>query len=232
MILGGIEIGKAPRIAAVIVEGGERAAAGKTVLAATDLFELRADTFKDTSAEAIKKALIRLKGLKKPVLLTIRSRKEGGVYAIPDRRRAELFESLIPLADAVDIELGSSEILKNVVNFAKSHKKKVIVSCHNFKSTPGDKKLHDIVAKARAAGADIVKIAAYARVPGDLKRLAWLLKDYNDLIVIAMGEYGAASRVFFPMLGSLLTYGSVTAGTAPGQMPVKEIKKEFSRYGF
>lgn len=232
MILGGVELGKGPRAAAVIVEGAEKAAAGKAVLAATDLFELRADTFKDTSAEVLKKALTRLKWLKKPVLLTIRSRKEGGMHAIPDRKRAELFESLIPLADAVDIELGSSAILKNVVNFAKSHKKSVIVSCHNFKSTPGEKKLHDIVADSRAAGADIVKIAAYARAPGDLKRLAWLLRDYNDLIVIAMGEYGAASRVFFPMLGSLLTYGSVTGSTAPGQMPLKELKKEFRRYGF
>ena len=138
----------------------------------------------------------------------------------------------MPLVDAVDIELGSSAILKDVVGSAKDNNKKVIISYHNFKTTPGNGRLQDIIARAREKGADIVKIAAFARSPQDLKRLASLLAGQDDLIVIAMGERGKASRVFFPMLGSLLTYGSVTASTAPGQMTLREIKRELKKYGF
>lgn len=232
MRIGGVELGRAPRAAGVIVEGREAAAAKKAAAAGADIFELRVDTFRDADVKKIEDTIRKLKALDKPVLLTIRSAKEGGKYAIPDRKREALFTALMPLADAVDIELASSGILGSVVNSAKSYKKKVIISYHNFKSTPGDKKLLELAANARASGGDIVKIAAYARGPEDLRRLAGFLTDFNDLIVIAMGGYGVASRVFFPMLGSLLTYGSITGQTAPGQMPLSEIKREFRRYGF
>lgn len=232
MKVGGIELGRAPRAAGVIVEGREAAAAKKAAAAGADILELRADTFKDADAGKIERTLREIKAIGKPVLLTIRSAKEGGKYPITDRKREALFKTLMPLADAVDIELSSSGILENVVNSAKSHKKKVIISYHNFKSTPGDRKLLELASDARAAGADIVKIAAYARGTEDLRRLAGFLIDFKDLIVIAMGGHGSASRVFFPMLGSLLTYGSITGQTAPGQMPLSEIKRELRRYGF
>jgi len=216
------------------VIAGERAqsAARKAVRAGADILELRADTFADASAEAMRSVITGLKGLGKPLLLTIRSRKEGGAHQIPDRERAKLYTALMPLVDAVDIELGSRAILKDVVKSAKDNNKKIIISYHDFKATPGERKLQDIIAGAREKGADIVKIAAFAKGPEDMKRLASLLAGQDDLIVIAMGEYGRASRVFFPMLGSLLTYGSVTASTAPGQMTLREIKREFTRYGF
>lgn len=230
--LGGVTLTGGLRTAGVIVEGRAQSAAKKAAEAGADILELRADTFADASAVAMQTVMRGLKGLGKPVLLTIRSRKEGGIHPMGDRERATLYTALMPMADAVDIELGSSAILKDVVKSAKGNNKKVIISYHNFKATPGGGKLQDIIARAREKGADIVKIAAFARSPEDLKRLAALLAGQNDLIVIAMGEYGRASRVFFPMLGSLLTYGSVTASTAPGQMTLREIKREFARYGF
>ena len=232
IMLGGVTLSGGLRTAGVIVEGRPQPAAKKAVDAGADILELRADTFADASAAAMQTVIRGLKGLGKPVLLTIRSLSEGGVHQMPDRDRAALYIALMDMADAVDIELGSSAILKNVVASAKDNNKKVIISYHNFKTTPGDRKLQDVIARAREKVTDIVKIAAFAKSPEDLKRLGALLAGQNDLIVIAMGECGRASRVFFPMLGSLLTYGSVTASTAPGQMTLREIKQEFSRYGF
>ncbi|MFQ5735624.1 MAG: type I 3-dehydroquinate dehydratase [Thermodesulfobacteriota bacterium] len=230
MTVGGLRLGRTPRTAGVIVEGRIAEAARRAVAAGADLLELRGDTFRDADEGRLTDAIERLRAFGRPVILTIRSRKEGGKYAIPERKREALFTSLMPLADAVDIELGSSTILENVVNSAKRHKKKVIVSYHNFKTTPGDRRLQEIAANARASGGDIVKIAAFARGPEDLKRLAGILTGSTDMIVIAMGGHGAASRVFFPFLGSLLTYGAVSASTAPGQMPLKDLCKEIRRY--
>ncbi len=228
--IGGVSL-KTPRVVGVIIEGRVNAAAKKAVDAGADFLELRADTFKNISLEKIEKALNSLRAFKKPVILTIRSKKEGGKCLISEKKRASLFDALMPLADAVDIELGSSAILKNVVNSAKGHKKKVIVSYHNFKTTPGEKKLLEIAAGCHASGADIVKVATFARGPEDLRLLARFLTDFNDLTVIAMGAHGAGSRVFFPLLGSMLTYGSVTGPSAPGQMPVAELTRELRRYG-
>ncbi|HEY5595278.1 MAG TPA: type I 3-dehydroquinate dehydratase, partial [Nitrospiria bacterium] len=45
----------------------------------------------------------------------------------------------------------------------------------------------------------------------------------KDIIVIAMGVEGALSRVFFPALGSLLTYAYLGQPTAPGQLGYKEL---------
>ena len=47
-----------------------------------------------------------------------------------------------------------------------------------------------------------------------------------------MGSFGAPSRVVFPVLGSLITYGSVNGKSAPGQMPVKAIKAQLRALGF
>ncbi len=99
-------------------------------------------------------------------------------------------------------------------------------------TTPGVKALQDIVKKARRSGAGIVKIATLVKGAEDLRKLAKILSEFNGLIVIGMGGPGACSRVFFPMLGSLITYGSIDRPTAPGQIALKEIKKEFGRYGF
>lgn len=223
---------KAPGIAGVLTGEINAASIKRAASSGADFIEMRVDTFRVRGADRLAEGLKKLKpktGL--PVILTVRSKKEGGKYAIGDRERLDLFKNLMPFADIADIELSSGGIIKNVVESARGHGKKVIISYHNFKTTPGDSILQEIITKARAKGGDIIKLAAFASGPQDLRRLARILTDSRDLIVIAMGKRGSASRVLFPAIGSLITYGSMTDKTAPGQMSVKELKAEFRRYG-
>ena len=226
------DVGNLPCIAAVITGGINATEIRKAASLGAGILELRVDTFASFDGRLLAsfEKLKKLTGL--PILLTIRSVKEGGQTELPDRQRAALFSSLMPFADLVDIELSSSRILKSVVDSAKKAKKKVIVSHHDFKATPGDKKLIKITGLAREAGSDIVKIASMVNSRGDLRRLATLLCSQDSMVVIGMGPLGKPSRVFFPMLGSLITYGSTVASTAPGQMSLKEMRVELSRYGF
>lgn len=222
---------KKPKIAAVIIGSAARTAIKKAVSQGADLLEARIDTFRSLDPASIAVSLKELKRSSRlPLILTVRSKKEGGARDIPDKKRLELFTALMPFADYVDIEASSSGILKNVLKSAAKERKKAIVSYHNFKSTPGDKKLKEIIESSLSAGADIVKVAAYVNSLEDLGRLSRLLSLSDRLIVIGMGPLGAASRVFFPMIGSLMTYGSVTGKTAPGQPTLKDLRKEFSRY--
>lgn len=226
-------VGKAPLIAAVITGAVDAGAVRKAASLGAGLLELRVDTFTSIQPVRLLASFEKLKKITElPILLTIRSAKEGGQAKLSDRERASLYSALIPFADLVDIELSSSGIRKIVVDSAKRAGKRVIVSHHDFESTPGDKKLSKIIESAREAGGDIVKIASMVRSQDDLKRLAGLLCSDRGLIVIGMGPLGKPSRVFFPMLGSLITYCSVTKSTAPGQMGLKEMRTELSRYGF
>ncbi|MBI5588217.1 MAG: type I 3-dehydroquinate dehydratase [Deltaproteobacteria bacterium] len=219
------------RVAGVIVGKVTDSTVKKALRDGADILELRVDTFEDRDPERLKKTIKTIHG-RLPLLITVRSMKEGGRNPISDKKRVDIFEALMPFADMIDIELSSGGILKNVVSSARRHRKQVIISYHDFKSTPGVKVLREIVKKGIRNGGEIVKVATLVKGPEDLRNLARILSDFNNLIVIGMGEKGAASRVFFPMLGSLLTYGSIAGSTAPGQLTLKDIKKELRRYGF
>ncbi|MBI5971344.1 MAG: type I 3-dehydroquinate dehydratase [Deltaproteobacteria bacterium] len=199
----------------------------KAIASGADILEIRVDTYRRRNPDDIARAM---RGAGRPTILTIRSKKEGGRFHIPDDKRLELFNALAPFAKYVDIELSSSAILKNVVDLSRRLGKKLIISYHNFKKTPGGKELTGIVKKGISLRADIVKIACAAKDAGDFRRLASLLIAYDCLSVIGMGRGGKASRVLFPALGSKIAYGSITTAAAPGQMSVREIKKEFKRF--
>ncbi len=216
--------------AGVIVGSISQRDVKKAILSGADILEIRVDTFPRRNPDDVARALRSLKAAGRPLILTVRSKKEGGRFPIPDGKRLELFNALAPFATYVDIELFSGAILKSVVDLSRRLGKKLIVSYHNFRETPGAKELAGIVKKGFSLRPDIVKIACAAKDAGDLKRLASLLIDYDGLSVIGMGEYGKASRVFFPALGSRIAYGSITRRAAPGQMSVAEIKKEFRRF--
>lgn len=232
MKIRGVELGRTPRTVGVVVDEIKSSIIKRSLEIGADCLELRVDTFRDRRVEPLASAVKKLDKAGLPLIVTVRSRKEGGKFPVPDRERISVFNALMPFADMVDIELSSSKSLKNVIKSAKRQDKKVIISYHNFKTTPGLRKLQDIIKKGRDAGGDAVKIAAFAKGKNDLLRLARILIDSRDLIVIAMGSYGKPSRVFFPMLGSLLTYGSITGETAPGQLPLRTIKKQLEFYGF
>ncbi|OGQ53125.1 MAG: type I 3-dehydroquinate dehydratase [Deltaproteobacteria bacterium RIFCSPLOWO2_02_FULL_53_8] len=225
----------APRIAGVIAGGLSVASVKKAARLGADLIEVRVDAlvnrdparlierFKEIKADAVASRV--------PILLTVRSVKEGGRLPLTDGERLALFTTLMPFADLVDIELSSHRLLKDVLKSAKKSGTRLIVSYHNFVSTPGHAALSRIIKKGREAGAQYVKIAAVANDRATLKRLAGLLTTEDRLIVIAMGDYGRPSRIFFPLLGSALTYGSIADSTAPGQMTVDEIKKSWKLIG-
>jgi len=225
MKIGKLTLGNTPKIAAVIVDGEDKKAISAAKRDGADLLELRIDCFKKRDALYIQKIIKDIKAVNLPVIATIRSKVEGGKAAISDNARLGLFETIIPFVDAVDIELSSRQILKDIISQAHRFNKKVLVSYHNFKNTPEQKKLEAIIKNSKKAGSDIVKIATFARDKKDIIRLASLTVSHENIITIAMGRLGVVSRLLLPMLGSLVTYSSVTKSSAPGQMPLKTAAK-------
>ena len=190
-----------------------------------DVAELRIDLFSSCDKNHVLSEIKKFKGI--PVIATIRSKKEGGSWRGSERERLLLFKAVLPHVKKVDIELSSKTILKEVVAEARRLRKTVIVSYHNFQKTPSSAFLGTILKKAKAAGADIVKIAAMARSKKDMRLLAEFTSSHakEGLITLSMGKEGALSRILFPSLGSLLTFAHIGRSTAPGQMDLKTTKR-------
>ncbi len=207
-----------PNVAVSFKDGVLPEIINKTRQEGMDIAELRVDLFSSSSPAIVLKEINKFKNV--PVLATIRSRKEGGKWKGSETARLALYQKLIPKADAVDIELSSSKINRKVISAARKAKKTVILSFHDFKKTPPLKSLYGILNKAKALGADIVKIAALIKKPSDLQTLAefTLANSWQKIIVIGMGEKGSVSRVAFPCFGSLLTFAHIGEASAPGQL--------------
>ena len=122
-----------------------------------------------------------------------------------------IFKENISSVDAVDIELNSP-ILTDIVKLAKKNKKVIIISWHNFKLTPKRKFLESVLAKAKKAGADIVKIAAKANKIDDVIDLAGFTRENKarNLIIISLGA-GAQSLI----LGQVTKLGSNLLSVQP-----------------
>lgn len=224
-----------PAVAAVITGKASGRTIQKAVTDGAGFLELRVDTFREQGigplVESIK-GIRKLKGARAvPLIITVRKKEEGGGARISDKQRSAIFEALMPYAGLIDVELSSARALKGIIRLAKKGGKAVIISHHDFRKTPAEAGVRRIIKRALSAGADIVKVAALAKSAGDLRTLAKAALDYRNLIVIAMGKPGVSSRVFFPALGSLITYGATSKKTAPGQISLKGLKKELGFYG-
>ena len=122
-------------------------------------------------------------------------------------------------AKAVDIEVESaaSPAIRGRLDTLRN-RAKLIVSYHNFESTPA---LDAILRRLVQVPADAYKIVTTARKQSDNSRVLSLAATHpkTPLILLAMGETGFPTRVLSPLHGGLYTYAAPNTqdGTASGQ---------------
>lgn len=204
-------------MAAVITEPLDDEAIDQIVNVA-DVIEFRGDKFPAQDFMYLAEQVGRLAAL--PLLLTIRHHAEHGDWISDEDDRLKLFTDLLPLVDGIDVEVNAPG-LSTLAARAHDLDKVVIASSHDFEQTPSDKTLEKTKARALKAGADYFKIAASAKTIEDYQRLAsFTMRHVNDnVIVVAMDDYGPLSRILLPSIGSHLTYASAgSIAVAPGQM--------------
>ncbi|MFA4639397.1 3-dehydroquinate dehydratase [Pyrococcus kukulkanii] len=204
-------------IAGVVVAKSIKEAVRKMTSSDADLYELRVDALEDYSDIDL------LRPFSSKLIITIRSRDEGGIRELNDEERLFLFEKFLEIKPAyVDIELRS-RILEDVIELAKSSSR-VIISYHDFSRTPPFEELLPILHSAEDHEPDVVKIVTYARTPWDNLRVIKLYEHANNLIAFCMGQEGKISRVFSAMF-SPFTYASIDESVAPGQMSISELRE-------
>lgn len=169
-------------------------------------------------------------GILQPVILTVRRFDEGGGRPLTEAARLALYLELLPAAAAVDLELRSVGVLGEVVQAARRAKKPVILSFHDFESTPSLARLRSLAVRAREAGADAVKIATKTETAADMARLLTLLGESRaPLAVMGMGTLGRAARLLLARAGSVLNYGWLDRPLVPGQWSAAEFRELLAR---
>ena len=189
-----------------------------------DLIEIRFDCLRLEELRETKALISRLvQQSKVPLIVTLRSKDQGGRSDFSEPLRREFWANIPSGNFYVDVEL-------DLVNRAE-HKldwEKVICSHHDFERVPPD--LVQIYERLAATKAGVLKIAVKADDVIDCLPVFRLLKrakeDGRELIAIAMGEAGIATRVLGPSRGSYLTYGPIEpeGATAPGQVTASDLR--------
>ena len=184
-----------------------------------DFIELRLDCLE---SEPPNLAAV-LRNFSGPVILTFRPSEQGGRRQLTREARLDFWNNVAPRGESIwwDIEADLAHDLSP--DWAR-----VIVSHHDFNGVPDD--LSDIYQRLAATPAHVIKIAFQAHDITDCIRAFELLfrarRDGREIIPIAMGNAGIATRVLGPSRGAFLTYGSLDDknATAPGQVTAQNLR--------
>ncbi|MEH7547661.1 MULTISPECIES: type I 3-dehydroquinate dehydratase [Bacillaceae] len=203
---------------------------------APDIIEWRVDVYEHVEdLEAVKQMLSELRRLVKDslFLFTFRSHKEGGNKEISDRNYVELLHTVIRTKniDLIDIELFTNDsAVKELVALAEEHGIFVVMSNHDFHKTPKKEEIIYRLRKMQELGAHIPKIAV---MPNSVQDVITLLDATNTMITkyanrpiitMSMAEIGLISRLAGEVFGSACTFGTGKEASAPGQIPVSELR--------
>jgi 3-dehydroquinate dehydratase-1 len=121
-------------------------------------------------------------------------------------------------------------MLQKLVETARVHATRVLLSFHDFQDTPSNESLLDRISEMVTRGADIAKIACMPRKPGDVLRLLQITHYARQaypavpLCTISMGRAGALSRVAAFLYGCDMTFAVSQEASAPGQIPIAEAR--------
>lgn len=215
-----------------ILEEGKAAAD-----AGADLAEWRADFFEGLSdqeeTEEVLNALSDILG-QIPLIFTIRTKKEGGKIQISTESYVNLLLGAAKTgkADFIDVEIfGDEEEKVKLIRSLHQEKALVIGSSHDFQKTDARELLLERFRIMDRTGADILKMAVMPKEFADVAAIMQATSDMAEnftekpLISMAMGEEGMISRIAGENFGSCVTFGTVGEASAPGQLPLKELKR-------
>ncbi|MDW8063536.1 MAG: type I 3-dehydroquinate dehydratase [Candidatus Caldarchaeum sp.] len=186
-----------------------------------DLVEVRLDLSNYTDVDRLCSVL---GPFSEKLVVTCRPVEEGGKSTLPKDERLNLLEKLAEMGVGyVDVEL------KIVDDDAAARLKKLcrrlIVSWHNFETTPDTMTLVDVGRKCLRHG-DIAKIVTFSRGAEDNYRLlgVYSFLPRTKVVAFCMGEEGWITRVLSMAAGAPIAYASLDElRTAPGQLRVEEM---------
>ena len=192
-----------------------------------DAAEIRLDMAGAQTPDAAAALLESFAGRGVPLIATARAAFEGGEWRGDENTRRDVLLRALDFADAVDIELASGEIAREVVSATKARGGAAIVSRHNFSAMDSRGQMDFALKEARALGADLFKIACATADESDAECILDFVRSHSGdfpLIATAMGEGAVARRTRLDLAreGSLIAFAAAEGASAPGQWTLAE----------
>lgn len=241
VMFGGVEVGRGmPKVVVPVVGATRQEAeeqAREVLAAAPDLVEWRAD-FCEGGGDP-RQAVEILSSLREilgeiPILFTFRTRSEGGEGDISPAAYRELNRWVAGngQADGIDVECfsGTQEDIRTLIDHIRAAGKVVVGSNHDFHRTPPKGEMVERLRKMEELGAHVAKLAVMPRNPADVLELLSATEEMTRLyargpvVTVSMSGTGTVSRLCGEVFGSAMTFGAVGRTSAPGQIPVKELR--------
>ena len=167
------------------------------------------------------------------LIFTCRIDVEGGMSKLDRETRLNLNSEAIKSGniDIIDIELCNDRQFIDIIKAqTQEYGVKLILSYHNFVETPSEHSIYAKLVEAQSRGADIAKFAAMPQNHGDVLSLFNATQKARNeavqvpIVAMSMGPIGAVSRIAGGLFGSDITFGIGMQASAPGQIPIKELR--------
>lgn len=203
----------------------------RTALRYTTTLELRWDWLAD--ADEVSRLLAGLKSSRWPakatIIATCRRREAGGKFS------GTLLEQLSLLRSAagagcqwIDLEVETARALPPFTLDLYTWRARRLLSYHDFDGPAGWSRLESVMRKmtraCRSTGFEAMKVAVQCGSLGDGLGLLALARGRARLVAVPMGEAATALRILSKRLGGALRYAPVDEATAPGQIPLEELR--------
>ncbi|MBC8028484.1 MAG: shikimate dehydrogenase [Pyrinomonadaceae bacterium] len=197
-----------------------------------DLIELRLDYLDQSlGVESLREIKALFPVMPVPVIVTYRPSEQGGRRDLSAKQRLLFWLFNRPAADLFDVEFDIASAPSVFDSDKHFDWDRVISSYHNFRGVPDD--LVAIYERMSNTRAHILKFALHADDAIDCLPVFHLLergiKSGHEMIAIAMGTPGLATRILGPSRGAFLTYASPDneKTTAPGQISARELREVY-----
>ena len=199
---------------------------------AYDCFEVWLDYLDERPIETLEEWCRRLHGR----LLLLFRRQGLETVRMPAAERARIMALAGGYGSYIDIDINTQQDdLRALASCAP--RPPAILSYHDYSGTPETAVLESLAARMIEAKADICKLACYCNSPQDAIRLLavqqQLLARGVRHLVLGMGRFGAATRIFGTLWGNEFVFAPAEHGqeSAPGQLTRPELERIFEALG-
>lgn len=185
-----------------------------------DIVEWRVDCYEHVNE--IERVIEMLKAIRKilkdkELIFTYRSVQEGGEKPVDTSAYLLLCKTAIltKLIDYIDVEfLLGDTIINSIVKHAHIGNTKVLMSNHDWDSTPRCEIIENRLKVMLEKGADIAKVVCLPRNENDVEAMIQagqhVSKEHENIVLISVGELGLKTIKHPELSGSCMTFAHLS----------------------
>lgn len=191
-----------------------------------DVIEWRADFLDKNEILTVAPAVFE-KFAGREILFTLRTRGEGGQIDLTSEEYLAIIQDIQSIyhPDYIDFEFYSHrEVFEQMLEFSN-----LVLSYHNFQETPEN--MMEILSELTSLSPKLVKVSVMAHNEQEVLDLMNYTRGFKtlnpeqDYVTISMGKVGKISRLTADLTGSSWSYASVGEESAPGQIPLDNMRR-------